>query len=47
MKKDIFELIKTEEGRIEFQKIIADRLPLVLEKREKEGYYSLDEEGEH
>jgi hypothetical protein len=42
VKKDIFELVETEEGRNELKEIIDTNLPLVLEKRKKEGYYSLD-----
>lgn len=44
MKKDIFKLVETEEGRNELKEIIDTDLPLVLEKRKKEGYYSLDTE---
>ncbi|MEG1482937.1 MAG: hypothetical protein RSA57_03960 [Cetobacterium sp.] len=39
MGKDIFELLRTEEGRKEFIRIREDRLPKILALREKFGYY--------
>ncbi|MEG1482936.1 MAG: hypothetical protein RSA57_03955 [Cetobacterium sp.] len=39
MKKGICELLKTEEGRNEFDRIGKDRLPKILALREKFGYY--------
>lgn len=42
MSKGISHLFKTEKGRKELDRLIKTNLPKILEKREREGFYSTD-----